>query len=397
MVAACCLAYVTQSIAVNFAPLLFLTFNRIYGIPLSKITLLITLSFAVQLITDLFSAKFADILGSRSCMAVAHILTALGYIGLGIFPEIFPSPFIGIVTACILYSCGCGLIEVIATPIISSYSKSKNTCLLSLLQSFFCWGTVFVIILSTVFFYLFNTENWQILSCIWAIIPAINVFLFLLVPLPSKNKNGKKDNVFLLVKNPLFWILAIIMLCGGAAEHSISQWASVFTESYLNIPKALGDILGPCVFATLMGAARIVHAKINKKIDLTNYMFFCGILCTASFFMTAFIKIPPISFIGFALCGFSCGVFWPGTFSLATEKFTATGTTLFALLAFAGDTGSTLGPSIVGFTASITGNNLSLGIIFSVIFPIIFTLCISILYKKNKITNAKHNIDKRHP
>jgi len=386
-VVACCISYITQSVAVSFPPLLFLTFNKIYGIPMSKVTLLVTISFSVQLVTDLFAAKFADRIGRRQCMVFAHVISAFGFIGLGLFPDLFPSSFAGIVSACVLYSCGCGMIEVIAAPVISEYGKAVNGCLLSLLQSFFCWGTVFVIVLSTIFFSIFGTEKHQIQACLWAIIPTINIFLFCIVPLPQTNAEKKSSDFSITVKNPLFLALAAVMLCGGAAEHSISQWASAFAESCLNIPKAIGDILGPCLFAILMGTARVLHSKISDKIELTKYMFFCGIICSISFLMTAFTRVPLISFTGCALCGFSCGVFWPGTFGLAAEKFTSGDTTLFALLAFAGDFGSTLGPSIVGFTASFIGNNLSPGIIFSTIFPLFFTALIYMLRKGKRLSD----------
>lgn len=383
-ITACCISYITQSIVVNFAPLLFLTFNKVYGIPISRVTLLITISFVTQLIIDLLSAKFVDKIGRRPCIIFAHTIAAVGFISLGILPSIFTDPFAGIVTSCILYSCGSGLIEVLASPIIDSCPSENKQSVMSLLHSFFCWGTVLVILLSTAFFYFFGTENWKTLACLWAVIPLFNTIYFIFVPIPESPPEEKNTKITTLLKSKTFLLMAVAMLCGGAAEQAISQWASAFAESSLRIPKTVGDIAGPCTFAVLMGLSRTIHSKISHRVNLTKYMFICGTLCTISYILTAFTQYPLIALIGCALCGFSCGVFWPGTFSYASERCPGGGTALFAILALAGDAGCTIGPSVVGFTAGLCGDSLSHGIIASAIFPLIFTVLLSYLYLKTK-------------
>ncbi len=387
-IAACCIAYITQSIVVNFAPLLFVTFHTVYNIPLAKVTLLIAVSFVTQLIVDLLSAKIVDNLGRKPCIIFAHLISSIGFVLLGILPELFSNPFVGIVLACIMYSLGSGLIEVLASPIIDSCPSDNKQAIMSLLHSFFCWGTVLVVLLSTTFFYFFGTENWKFLACLWALIPLLNTVFFFFVPIPESLPEEKNITLTSLFKNKFFWLLALAMLCGGAAELSISQWASTIAESSLGISKTVGDLAGPCLFAVLMGIARITHSKISHKVNLTKYMFICGIICSASYFLFAFTKVPIISFIGCAAAGFACGVFWPGTFSYASERCHG-GTAIFALLALAGDTGCTVGPSVVGFTADIFGENLSIGIVAASIFPIIFTILSLYFCKFDKtITNV---------
>ncbi|MBE7064645.1 MAG: MFS transporter [Ruminococcaceae bacterium] len=379
--AACCIAYMTQSVAVNFAPLLFLTFNEIYSLPLSKVTVLVAISFIIQLAVDFLSALIIDKLDQRHCMIFALIISAIGFVGLGVLPDIIPDAFVGIIIACILYSSGSGLIEVLTSPIIESCPLGNKPSAMSFMHSFFCWGTVLVIGLSTVFFSIFGKNNWRILSCGWAFIPLVNTFLFMLVPLPSLSITGEKQSAKNFINKPLFWATAMIMLCGGASCHSVSQWASAFAELNIGITKTTGDIAGPFLFAVLMGISRVFHSRISKKIHITSYMLTCAVLCFVSYLMISFVRVPIVSVAGGALCGFSCGVFWPGTFSLAAEKFNHNGTVLFALLSLSGDIGCTLGPSVVGFVASCSENNLSLGIISAAIFPLLLVVLIFLMNK----------------
>ena len=386
-IASCCISYVVQSIVVNFAPLLYLTFNTVYEIPLSKVTLLITITFITQLLTDLLSTKLTDKIGCRPCILFAHIMAAIGFISLGTLPDLLADPFIGLAFACVIYSLGGGLIEVLASPIIESCPSDNKSGLMSLLHSFYCWGTVFVILVSIVFFCFFGTQNWKILTFIWAIIPLFNTVYFILVPIPDILSEEKNIKILSLLKNKTFLLLAAAMLCGGAAEQAVSQWASAFAESSLGISKTLGDLLCPCMFAALMGLSRTLHSKISCRLDLSKYMFISGLICCASYMLTSLSSYPLAALAGCALCGFSCGVFWPGVFSLATEKCSYGGTALFALLALAGDAGCTLGPSIVGFTAELLNENISAGVLAAALFPLLFTVILFfILRKYNKTT-----------
>ncbi len=383
-VAACYIGYITQAIINNFIPLLFITFHNIYDISLEKIGLLVSVNFFTQLLVDLVSAKAADKIGYRPLVIAAHVFAVIGLVSLAFLPDLLPDPYIGICFAIILYAIGGGLTEVLISPIVEACPTDGKSSAMSLLHSFYCWGSVLVVLGTTVFFYFFGTEMWRIAACIWAIIPLFNIFYFSLVPINTLTENGESMGVRQLLKSGIFRILAVFMLCAGASELAMSQWASAFAESGLNVSKTMGDLLGPCFFAVLMGTSRIVHAKFGEKIGLEKYLRLSAIVCTVSYLIAAFSPIPLLSLIGCGICGFSVGAMWPGTFSLATEKCPKGGTAMFALLALAGDCGCGLGPAIVGFVSGALGDNLKLGIVSAVVFPLILFAGLALTKKKRK-------------
>ncbi len=370
---ACYAGYFVQAIINNFLPLLFLTFQESFGLSYDKISLLIVINFGVQLFIDLASTAFIDKLGYKSSAVLAHIFAFTGLSGLSVFPFIF-EPYTGIILSVIIYAIGSGLIEVIISPIVEACPGERKAAQMSLLHSFYCWGQMLVVLFSTVYFVLFGTESWRYLALLWALVPFANGIFFTLVPVPDLLAEGEGLGVRGLLKTKLFYVFALIMLCAGASEIAMSQWASFFAESGLKVSKTVGDLLGPCLFAALMGLARVGYARLSEKISLTGIMTVSGALCILCYLVAALSPVAAVSLISCALCGLSVGIMWPATFSLAAEKIPKGGTALFALLALFGDLGCTSGPATVGKITSLSGGKLSLGLLFAVIFPLLLII-----------------------
>ncbi|MDD2261633.1 MAG: MFS transporter [Clostridia bacterium] len=381
---ACYIGYVVQAIINNFVPLLFLTFNSSYNIRLDKIALLVSINFMVQITVDLIGAKFVDKIGYRLSAVIAHVFSTVGLVLLAFLPDIMSDPYSGILISIIIYAIGGGIIEVIISPIAEACPTKNKQSVMSLLHSFYCWGHVLVVVLSTVFFVSFGIENWKYLSLFWALVPSFNAIYFLKVPIYELDKG---ENGYLrirdLLKNKLFWLMMILMITAGASEQAMSQWASAFAESGLNVSKTVGDLAGPLVFAVLMGISRVIFAKKGEKWDLNRFMIICGILCLGGYLLASLSSSAIIGFVGCALCGFSVGIMWPGTFSLASKQIRYGGTALFALLAFSGDLGCSLGPYVTGKVASVFNNDLKAGLLASIGFPILFVIFL-LVDRKNK-------------
>lgn len=366
---ACFTGYVVQAAVNNFVPLLFVTFQKSYHIPLAQITLLITINFMIQLFVDLLSAGFIDRIGYRSSIILAHVCAALGFLLLTILPEVLP-PFTGILIAVCMYAVGGGLIEVLVSPIIESCPTDHKEKAMSLLHSFYCWGHVGVVLLSTAFFSIFGIENWKILTLLWMILPVANGILFATAPIYSLQDEGESGLTLKeLFHEKYFWIFLLMMLCAGASEQAVSQWASTFAEQGLHISKTLGDLAGPMAFALLMGSSRLIYGKYGEKMNLDRFMKYSCILCMISYLGISLIPVPFIELICCAICGFSVGIMWPGTFSKASASIRRGGTVMFAMLALAGDLGCSSGPTLVGFVSSAFGNTLQTGILAAIIFP----------------------------
>lgn len=391
-ITACFIGYIVQAIVNNFAPLLFVTFNTVYRIPLSKITLLITLNFLVQLLVDLFATKFVDKIGYRASLICAHLFSASGLLLLPILPEVFSDPFIGIGTSVVIYAVGGGLLEVLISPVVEACPTNDKESAMSLLHSFYCWGHVGVVGLSTLFFLIFGVNNWKVLSFVWAVIPIVNLVFFCFVPLYPLVKEGEKGlSIKQLFSKKVFWILIVMMVCAGASEQAVSQWASSFFEKGLGVNKTIGDLLGPMAFATLMGLSRLIYGKFGDRLNIDGFMNFSVSLCVLSYLLIALAPYPPLNLIGCALCGFSVGIFWPGTFSKASCELKGGGTSLFAMLALAGDLGCASGPTVAGLFSDVFNENLQIGILFAVIFPLILLFCICRLKKKKKTSLSTKN------
>lgn len=379
------MGYIVQAIVNNFVPLLFLTFQRTYEIPLSQITLLVTFNFGVQLLVDLLSVGFVDKIGYRVSMVLAHILSAAGLVLLTVLPEVLGNPFAGILIAVMIYAVGGGLLEVLVSPVVEACPSDNKEKTMSMLHSFYCWGHVGVVLLSTLFFTAFGIRNWKVLALIWALIPACNAFVFTKVPIASLMEEGEKGlKLGELFRMKLFWILLIMMICAGASEQAVSQWASTFAEKGLGISKTAGDLAGPMAFAILMGGSRAFYGKYGDRISLDRFIAVSCCLCILSYLGIALLPVPQLCLVCCALCGLSVGIMWPGTFSRASSALPRGGTAMFALLALGGDLGCSGGPTLVGMVSSALGDNLKLGILAGTIFPVLLLAGIVLCRKYNK-------------
>lgn len=384
---ACFIGYIVQAIVNNFVPLLFLTFESTYGIPMSQITTLITINFGIQLIVDLLSTGFVDKIGYKTSILIAHIASALGLLGLVILPDLLPNAYAGLLIAVSIYALGGGLIEVLISPIMESCPTDNKEKAMSLLHSFYCWGHVGVVLLSTLFFHCFGIENWRILTCVWVLIPIINAVIFTGSPIAPLIEEGESGMTMKeLFRNKMFWILMLMMVCSGASEQSVSQWASTFAEKGLGVSKTIGDLAGPMAFAILMGSARAFYGKFGDRMDLDRFMVGSGVLCMISYLCISLSSSPVVSLVGCAICGLSVGIMWPGTFSKASATLQNGGTAMFALLALAGDLGCSGGPTLVGYVSSVASENLKRGILAAIIFPILLIVGIVLTKSKKDMT-----------
>lgn len=373
---ACFVGYITQAIVNNFAPLLFLTFVSSYGVPLSKITLLVTFNFGFQLFIDAVSPRFIDKIGYRFSMILAHVFSAAGFVMLTILPELFEDAFVGLLLAVLIYAIGGGLLEVLVSPVVEACPTDNKEATMSLLHSFYCWGHVGVVLLSTIYFAVFGIENWKYLACFWALVPALNCISFTKVPIATLIEEGETGlSLKELFRNKVFWLFMIMMVSAGASEQAVSQWASAFAEAGLGVDKTIGDLAGPMLFAICMGISRAIYGKYGDRIKLEYYMLFSGVLCIISYLMISLSPWPMLSFIGCAICGFSVGIMWPGTFSMSAAGIKNGGTLMFALFALAGDVGCSAGPTLVGMVSSAANNNLKLGTLAAIFFPILCIIC----------------------
>ena len=379
--AACYLGFITQAIAANFAPLLFLKFHRDYGISLGNIALISTVFFFTQLLVDLFCAKFVDKIGYRISIVASEVLSAAGLIALAFLPDLLQNAFVGILISVMVYAIGSGLIEVLVSPIVEACPFENKEATMSLLHSFYCWGSVGTIVISTAFFAIFGMNAWKWLAVIWALVPAINIFNFATCPIVPIVEEGKGMGIRQLAKKPLFWVAIILMVCAGASEISMAQWASAYAEAALGLSKTIGDLLGPCLFAVTMGISRVIYGKYGDKIKLTSFMIGSGALCVACYLMASISANPVMGLIGCIFCGFSVGIMWPGTISISSKTFPTGGTAMFALLAMAGDLGGSIGPAIVGRVTQFAGDNIRVGMRVGLIFPTVLILMLLIISK----------------
>ncbi len=376
---ACYLGFITQAIAANFAPLLFLTFHKSFGIPLGKIALISTVFFFTQLIVDVLCTNVVDRIGYRKCIVASEIFSAVGLVCLAVLPDLLTDAFAGILISVVIYATGSGLIEVLCSPIVEACPFEHKESVMSLLHSFYCWGSVGVVVLSTLFFAIFGIAHWRLAACIWAIVPLYNVYNFMTCPIEHLVEDGEGLSVTGLLRLPMFWVSIVLMICAGASELAMAQWASAYAESALGLNKTLGDLVGPCLFAIMMGLSRTIYGKYGERIDLMRYMIGSGILCLVCYLAASFSGNPMIGLLGCVVCGFSVGIMWPGTISISSKTIPAGGTAMFALLAMAGDLGGSIGPGIVGIVTQNAGDNLRRGLLAGCVFPIVLVIAIVVL------------------
>lgn len=379
--AACYLGFVTQAITANFTPLLFLTFVNTYGVTFEKIAMIPLVFYFTQLFIDFAATKFADKIGYRTCVVASQVLSSAGLLLMAILPELLSVPFIGILISVVLYAIGSGLIEVLVSPIVEACPFENKDGMMSLLHSFYCWGAMGVILGSTLFFALFGVEKWKILVFIWALVPLYNTFNFINCPIEHLVEDGKSMGVRNLLKTPVFWLMILLMVCSGASEATMAQWASAFTESAIGVSKTVGDLAGPCLFAMFMGISRILYGKFSQKLDLTKVMLVCGAMCVGCYLLASLSTLPILGLVGCALCGFGVGVMWPGSISISSQRCPRGGTAMFAFLALAGDFGAMVSPAMVGGLSEMAGGNLKIGLFAATIFPLILVWGLLMLRK----------------
>ena len=380
---ACFIGYIVQAVVNNFVPLLFVTFQKTYQISLSKITFLITINFLIQLLVDMLSAGFVDKIGYRASIILAHVCVAGGLLSLTILPELLPNAYSGILIAVAIYAVGGGLIEVLISPILEACPTDNKEQAMSLLHSFYCWGHMGVVLLSTVFFALCGIDNWKILTILWVLIPIANILLFAKAPIYSLHEEGTAGlTLGQLFRKKLFWVFFLMMLCAGASEQAVSQWASAFAEQGLGVSKTVGDLAGPMAFAMLMGISRLIYGKWGDRLNLDRFMQWSCLLCIAAYLCIVLVPVPVIGLLGCAVCGFSVGILWPGTFSKASASIKGGGTAMFAMLALAGDVGCSRGPTLAGLVSGACGNNLHMGILAAIVFPVLMLTSLFLAGKK---------------
>ena len=373
---ACYLGFITQAIAANFAPLLFLKFHADYGISLGRIALISTAFYFTQLVVDVFCARFVDKIGYRKSVVASEVMSVLGLVGQAFVPDLCADPFAGIIACVIVYAIGSGLIEVLCSPIVEACPFDHKEAVMSLLHSFYCWGSVGVILLSSLFFTVFGIGSWRVLACMWALIPLYNIFNFATCPIEHLTEDGKGMTIGQLFRKPLFWVAIVLMVCAGASEMSMAQWASAYTEAALGFSKSVGDLIGPCMFAVTMGISRVIYGKYGAKIKLERYMIASGILCLCCYLLASLSSSPVLGLIGCIFCGFSVGIMWPGTISITSPRLPQGGTALFAFLAMAGDLGGAFGPSLVGTVSQRAGDSLQSGMLAGSVFPLVLIVAL---------------------
>ncbi len=382
--------FIIQSIVNNLSPLLFVTYSKEFAVSLDQITLLISYNFIVQMIVDMIGVKYAHRIGYRRGMMIAHIASFLGLTGLALFTALWP-PFIGLLIATTLCALGSGFIEVLASPIVEALPLGEKSAAMSLLHSFYCWGHIAIVLLSTLFFTVIGVENWRILVVLWALIPAFNGVLFAFVPLQAlKGDAEKQGSFFALFKLKGFPLFLILMICAGSMEMGLAQWSSLFAETGLGVSKTLGDLLGPCMFGFMMALARTFYGVRGAKLNLNRFMSVCAVGILASYLICVFAPHPVISLIGCGLTGLFVGIYWPGTLSAASRHIPMGGTTMFAMLALAGDVGCSLGPGLIGFVSERVNSDLGLkaGILSAVVFPITAFVLLRIIRGNGKSADA---------
>ena len=399
---ACYFGYITQAIVNNLAPLLFVIFQDEFGLSFEQVGRLVLLNFSVQIAVDLLSVKLVDRIGYRVAAVLAHLFAVLGLAGMSFLPNVLPSAYAGLCCATVIYALGGGLLEVLVSPIVEALPGEEKESAMSLLHSFYCWGQVAVVLISTLLLKLVGGSMWRILPLIWTVIPLYNLFCFCRVPLCPLVKEGRGMSVRELLRSPLFLLILVMMMCSGASELTMSQWSSLFAERGLGISKTLGDLLGPCLFAVLMGAGRACYGIWGGKLDLRKVMLGCGLLCVICYLVTVFSPWPLLSLAGCAVCGLSVSMMWPGSFSIGARRFPSGGTAMFAIMAIFGDIGGSVGPWAAGAVSDFSQNldfvqkmtvaigdspeqiGLKAGLLLCMVFPLVMVISTILLRDRKK-------------
>ena len=386
---ACYLGYITQAIVVNLAPLFFVIFQNRFGVSYVDLANLVLLTFVVQIATDALMIKITPIVGYRKCAVAAHVFSAIGLVLLAFLPRIM-DPYTGILISVVLYSIGGGLTEVVISPIVDALPGDAKASAMSLLHAFYSWGQVLVVILSTVALALIGAAGWNWIPLGWALIPFFNLFNFMRVPIVEVSEEQKKSGIGTFLKSPIFLVALFMMICGGAAEQAMAQWASLFAERALGVSKVLGDLLGPCLFALCMGIGRTGYGIFGEKINIEKALIACSAVSVVCYLVTVFVTVPVLSLLGCAACGFGVSLLWPGVLSYTSQKYNYNaGPVMFTLLALGGDTGCSLGPWVTGVVSDLylsmnggaESQAIRYGLLAAIVFPVVMLILLAVMRK----------------
>lgn len=355
---ACYIGYITQAIVINLAPLFFAIFSDSYGIDNSSLGMLILVTFVTQIITDITAVRLTTRLSMRACATLAHCFAFAGLVLLGILPVIMTDTFTALLIASIVYSVGGGLIEVVISPIVDAIpvevtgeQGAAKAAEMSFLHSFYCWGQMAVVLISTLLLSLIGGDKWMFIPFIWASVPFVNIFAFIKVPFPKFISESERTPVGKMVFTRLFIVCAVLMVCSGASEVAVAQWASMLAEKGLGVNKVMGDLLGPCAFAFFMGIGRMLYGILGTRLPLAKSLLASSIICVGGYLMITLFQNPIVALLGCSVCGLSVSLMWPGVLSLTAREFIGGGTVLFSLLAICGDVGCSLGPWLTGLVS----------------------------------------------
>ena len=378
---ACYVGFVVQAIINNFLPLLFIIFNTEYHLNYEQLGRLLFINFFVQLVVDALTPLVVKRVGYRGAAIACHGLAAVGLCLLGILPKLFPTNIYScLVAAIIVYASGSGIIEVCISPIVEMLPGDKKGADMAFSHSFYCWGQMFTVLVSTLLIFIIGQRHWHFIPMLWAIIPLYNMLNFTRVPIVEQPEESVSKTASTLFKNRDFWIFIIVMICAGASEITMAEWASIFTQQALGVSKTVGDLLGPCAFAVCMGSGRVIFGLLDGKFNPKKALILNNILCVLCYTGVAVLKQPALSLVACALCGFSVSLSWPGTYSMSARHFANGGTLMFSVLALSGDLGCSIGPWIMGIVANNT--NLQTGFLVSAIFPAIMVIALPFLKKE---------------
>ena len=364
---ACHLTGMSMAVTANLSPILFVTFKEMYNLSYTLLGLLVVVNFFTQLFIDLVFTFFSKYFNIHKTVRTTPFVVFCGLVLYAVLPKIFPHmAYIWIAMGTVVFSVASGLSEVLLSPVIAAIPSENPDREMSKLHSMYAWGVVGVVILSTIFITIFGEENWMYLALIWSAIPFVAFLMFLKAEFPQMEnfEKGEKETV-IFNKGIVLCVLCIFL--GGAAECTMSQWASGFIENAVGVPKIYGDVLGVALFALLLGAGRTLYSKYGKNI--INVLLY-GMLGASLCYFTASITLNPVvGVVACAMTGIFTSMLWPGTLIYVEEKFKNVGVAVYALMAAGGDMGASLAPQLLGIISdkfSMTELSVRISDMFSI-------------------------------
>lgn len=405
----CYISYIVQAININLCPVLFIPLRESFGLSYLQLGTLVSVNFITQLICDILFSRAVDRHGFRPFLILSEILAIVGLAVFALSPEFLAKPYAGFLAGTIFFSVAGGFLEIIISPLIHAIPSVSKGGSMALLHSFYAWGQMAVVLLTSFCLYLFGRDCWQWITLCWMAVPLAGLILSFLVPLPELLPEEKQEGMRQVLKQPIFLLFMLTIFFGGCTENTMVQWSSAYMERVLKLPKLFGDAGGMCMFACMLGLSRLFSSATAKKIKLSHFMAFGAAAAILGYFILSVSTIPVLSLSMCALTGFAVGMLWPGTLVFAAERFSRAGAWLFAFLAVAGDLGSAFGPWFSGLLSDraaeirvlsdlsarlgMTGEEIGMraGMAFSLIYPVITLICIMIYIKKTNKREAATN------